>query len=63
MIFVIWYVIGSSPTFEQAILLLLLSLSITNVVKTSVLENKFENLKGSFTRLVNDFREDLKRYK
>ena len=59
LIFVLWYLFGSSPTFEQAILVLFLTLAITTVIKTSVLENKFENLEKSFMRLASDFKEHL----
>jgi len=35
----LWFVFGSSPTFEQTILVLILTLVIANVVKVNVLED------------------------
>lgn len=57
----LWYIFGSSPTFEQSILILILTLSITNLVKVSVLENRFVSLEKSFVRLANDFKLHIKR--
>lgn len=54
IIVVLWYVFGNSPTFEQAILVLLLGLSITAVVKLRVLEARFNFL-------ARDFREHTKK--
>ncbi|MFH1711416.1 MAG: hypothetical protein ABH840_03840 [Nanoarchaeota archaeon] len=53
VIVVLWYVFGSSPSFEQAILVLLLGLSITTLVKLRVLETRFNFL-------ARDFREHSK---
>lgn len=49
---VLWYAFGNSPSFEQAILVLLLGLAVTTLVKLKVLETRF-----SF--LARDFREHL----
>jgi len=56
----LWFVFGSSPTFEQTILVLILTLVIANVVKVNVLENRFINLEKSFGRLAYDFKEHTK---
>ena len=48
IIVVLWYVFGNSPTFEQAILVLLLGLSITTLVKLRVLETRFNFLARDF---------------
>jgi len=53
VIVVLWYVFGNSPSFEQAILVLLLGLSITTLVKLRVLETRFNFL-------ARDFREHSK---
>ena len=53
VVVVLWYVFGSSPSFEQAILVLLLGLSITTLVKLRVLETRFNFL-------ARDFREHSK---
>lgn len=56
----LWYLFGSSPTLEQALLMLILTLSITNIVKVSVLENRFLNFEKSFGRMAHDFKEHVK---
>lgn len=53
VIMILWYIFGSSPTTEQAILILILTLSITTIVKISVLETRFNFL-------ARDFREHVK---
>lgn len=53
VIMILWYIFGSSPTTEQAILILILTLSITTIVKISVLETRFNFL-------ARDFREHIK---
>ncbi len=60
IIIIFWYILGSSPTLEQAILILILTLAITTIIKTSVIENKLENLERSFIRLASDFKEHTK---
>jgi len=54
IIVVLWYIFGNSPSFEQAILVLLLGLSITTLVKLRVLETRFNFL-------ARDFREQSKK--
>ena len=54
IIVVLWYIFGNSPSFEQAILVLLLGLSITTLVKLRVLETRFNFL-------ARDFREYSKK--
>ena len=53
----IWYLIGNSPTFEQAILVLILGLLITNITKINVLESRFNLLEKSFCALAKDFKQ------
>lgn len=53
LIVVLWYAFGSSPTLEQAILILILTLSITTIIKINVLETRFNFL-------ARDFREHVK---
>ena len=57
----LWYLFGSSPTFEQAILVLILILLIANTVKLNVLENDFSNLKNSFCNLAKDFKSHIRK--
>lgn len=47
-IIILWYIFGNSPTLEQAILILILTLSITTLVKLKVLETKFNFLARDF---------------
>lgn len=44
----IWYLFGGSPTFEQTILALILTLSITTIIKVNVLETRFKFLARDF---------------
>ena len=53
LIIIGWYIFRNSPTFEQAILILILGLGITAVVKISVLETRFNYL-------ARDFRNHIK---
>jgi len=39
VVIVLWYILRNSPSFEQAILVLLLGLSITTLVKLRVLDS------------------------
>lgn len=59
LIFVTWYIFGNSPTFEQTLLILILSLSITTIVKVIVLENKHETFKKNFIHLAKDFKHSI----
>jgi len=56
IIIVLWYIFGNSPALEQAILILILTLSITTLVKMRVLETKFNFL-------ARDFKEHIKHAK
>ena len=59
----IWYVFGSSPTLEQALLILIITILFTQTTKISniearlgLIEKRFNNLERSFIKLVNDFK-------
>ncbi|MBU3923428.1 MAG: hypothetical protein KJ592_00765 [Nanoarchaeota archaeon] len=56
VVFVFWYVFGNSPSFVEAVLVMVLGLLIVNTTKVSVLESRFNNLERSHLRLSNDFR-------
>ncbi len=56
----LWYLFGSSPTFEQAILVLILTLLITNIAETKEIKTKLENLTISFRKLASDLKEHIK---
>lgn len=48
IIVVLWYIFGNSPTIEQTLLILILTLSITTIIKVSVLETRFNYLARDF---------------
>ena len=59
-----WYFFGNSPTFEQAILVFLLTVLFTLTAKISdigsefkMLRRRFDKLEESFIRLADDFKE------
>lgn len=55
IIFVFWYIFGSSPTLEQSILIVILTLSIATIIKVTKLETRF-------IYLARDFRDHMKKY-
>lgn len=63
----IWYVFGNSPSFEQMILIFILtilftsSIKLTNIaMKLNFLEKRFTKLGDSFIKLSGDFKEHIK---
>ena len=64
----LWYIFGNSPTFEQAILVLILTILYGASAKISdvgsrlySIEKRFNNMEKSFIKLVNDFKIIQKR--
>lgn len=57
VIIVGWYFFGNSPTFEQAILVLILTLLFTIGTKTSSANIRLELLEKRFNALARDFKE------
>ena len=62
----LWYIFGNSPSFEQALIVLVISLLFAVYAKISdmssrivVLEKSFFNMESSFKRLILDFRETM----
>ena len=62
----LWYIFGNSPSFEQALIVLVISLLFAVYTKISdmssrivVLEKSFFNMESSFKRLILDFRETM----
>ena len=60
----LWYLFGNSPSFEQALIVLVISLLFAVYAKISdtfsrmvVLEKSFLNIESSFKRLILDFKE------
>lgn len=59
----LWYLFGNSPTFEQAIIIFVLTIlfgimskTIKTETKLESLVNKFDKLEKSFIKLSNDFK-------
>ena len=60
---VVWYLFGDSPTLEEAILVLLLTLTITSIIqikenshKVEMLERRFHNMEDSFIKPINNLK-------
>ena len=53
----LWYLFGNSPTLEEAILILIVTFLITNILDTREMKVKFGLMERSFVRLIHDFRE------
>ncbi|MFH1592402.1 MAG: hypothetical protein ABIB47_03480 [Candidatus Woesearchaeota archaeon] len=60
IIVAIWYLFGNSPTFEQAILVFILTILFTNNAKISEIKTKQESLERKFNALAKDFKEHIK---
>ncbi len=64
----LWYILGNSPTFEQAILVFILTILFSLAIKVNettikfeTFINKFSSFEDSFKRLASDFKEHLKK--
>lgn len=55
IIFVFWYIFGDSPTIDQSILMIILTLSIATIIKVTKLETRFNYM-------ARDFRDHMKKY-
>ncbi len=55
------YIVGDSPTFEQTILIFLLTIIFTISTKTIRMKSKLNSLEKSFFHLAKDFKKQLKR--
>ncbi len=62
IIFIFWYIFGNSPTLEQSILILILTLSIATIVKITKLETKFNFLARDFKNHKNEFKIHVENY-
>ncbi len=58
-----WYLFGNSPTLEEALLILILtilygvSIKISDIgARLGSVERRFNNMERSFIKLVNDFK-------
>ena len=57
---ILWYLFGNSPTFEQAILILIVTLLFTIGTKVSDANAKLELFERRFNALAVDFKEHIK---
>ena len=60
VIAIIWYVFGSSPTFEQTILVFTLTILFAISAKLTDISSKLNSLEKSFINLAHDFKEHIK---
>lgn len=55
----VWYLFGNSPTFEQAILIFMITLLVMNNSKIIKLDTKLTNLEKRFIHLAKDFKQHI----
>ena len=60
IIVVFWAFLGKSPTIEQALLILILGMTIKNSIEVRGLKSNFNNLENKFNSLAKDFKEHIK---
>jgi len=60
---VVWYLLGNSPTVEEALMVLLISSILVIYSKISKIEAKTESFEKSFFNLAKDFKEHIKHKK
>jgi len=60
IIMISWYIIGKSPTFEQSLLILILTITFTNSLSIKEIKTKLTNLENKFNSLASDFKEHIK---
>ncbi len=65
---VAWYLLGNSPTLEEALLVLILTIMYTASTKISdissrmnVMERRFSSMEKSFIKLIRDFKNEFRR--
>ena len=57
---ILWLFIGKSPTIEQALLLLILTLVVKNSTDLRELKQRTMNNEAKFNALAQDFKEHIK---
>ena len=60
---VVWYFFGNSPTLEEAILVLLLTLILTTIIQAKENSYRLKSLEKSFHALAKDFKAHLNKNK
>ena len=57
---VLWILLGKSPTIEQGLLILILTMTIKNSTEIKGLKSDFKNLENKFNSLATDFKNHIK---
>jgi len=57
----LWYLFGNSPTFEQALIILILTIQVSTVIKITQVGSRLTSLERSFSNLAKDFKESRRR--
>jgi hypothetical protein len=52
-----WYLFGNSPTFEQTILVLMITVVFGIAMKVSIIGEKMNSMEKGFRMLAKDFKE------
>lgn len=60
IVVVLLIILGKSPTIEQGLLILILTMTIKNSVEIKGLKSDFKNLENKFNSLASDFKEHIK---
>ena len=63
VIFVFWYIFGSSPTFEQTILVFVVATSFSITIKTSQFGSRLDYLEKRFDRLEDNIKDSFNNMK
>jgi len=59
LVIAIWYIFGNSPTFEQTILILILTILFTTNSKVNNINSRLFLLERSFSALAKDFKHQI----
>ena len=59
IIVILWYLFGKSPTFEQTILILIVTIVFGIGTKVAIIGEKINSIEKRFGVLAKDFREHL----
>ena len=57
---VLWILLGESPTIEQGLLILILTMTLKNSIEIKGLKSDFKNFEGKFSSLATDFKDHIK---
>ena len=60
VVVILWFILGKSPTLEQGLLILILTLVINNSSNIKGLKEKMNNMENRFSALASDFKTHIK---